>query len=244
MSPIRAVRRLRERGAHPEAGLTLPELLVTLFLLAVIGTLVAQFAVTVSRTVTRESARMDSTNVAAAGMNSLTRVIRAGTAIEWEATGKAGASPMITYAGRERLAMWAAVDTDADRPRPFHVEFRMDAERVLTEHRTTPRKGNAPTEPAWVATGVGTGTRERVIARTIVPRASGEKYLFTYWDEDGNELVPPAGGSLGETDRMQVAAIEVTLKVQADPSERAEPVLLTNKVGISNFKLGAMGVRE
>ena len=242
MSLSRTVQRLRARAGHPEAGLTLPELLVTLFLIAVIGTLVAQFAVTVSRTVTRESARMDSTNVAAAGMNSLTRVVRAGTAIEWQAPGKGGSSPMITHAGRERLALWAAVDTVADAPRPFHVDFRLDSARVLTEYRTTPRKGSQPTEPAWVATGVGTSTAERHIARTIVPRASGEKYLFTYWDEDGNELTPPGTGSLSESDRNRVAAVEITLKVQADPSERAEPVLLTNKVGISNFKLGAMGV--
>lgn len=225
----RLSRRLRPAS---DSGLTLPELLVTMALTAIIGAMVVTFVAGYSRTLTRESARNDSTNVAAVGMNELTRIIRAGVTVKNDHV-PGGREPMIRFAGAERLEMHAGVDTDAINPRPLLVNFRLDGSRVLTETRTTARPGGS-SEAEWVFTGSGTRTSTRAIARKVVPRAAGEPPLFRYYDADGDELLPGAGSSLSSDDRGRVASVEIYLTVQADDTARAEPVTLTNRVGLRN----------
>jgi prepilin-type N-terminal cleavage/methylation domain-containing protein len=225
---------------HDE-GFSLPELLVTMLLMAIVGSMVASLAVSFSRTITRERARMDSTNVAAVGMNEMTRIIRAGTAIRNDYI-PGGAEPIFTYAGNERVTLHAGVDTTTATLRPIQVTFTLDATRVLTESRTTPRVGGA-SEAVWVFTGAGTTTTTRPIARKIVAPSGTEPYLFTYWDASvpAVQLVPPVGGTLSAADLTRIASVEVYLKVQADPTGRADPVVLVNQVGIPNVGLGQLG---
>lgn len=236
------IRRRIAAARASDSGLTLPELLVTMFLMGIIGTLVASLLSTFSTTMTREQARMDSTNVASSGMNEVARIIRAGTAVEWKKVGMGGQTPMVVFAGKERLVLISAVDATAADPRPLQVEFSLDAARVLTEIRTTARKGTAPLEPAWVFSGAGTATTSRAIARKIVAPSVSVPYLFVYRDKDGNVMTPAGTGSLSEADRTKIASVEVSLTVQADPTGRADPVQLINKVSVTNFGLGPMGV--
>ncbi|NCT90867.1 type II secretion system protein [Cellulomonas sp. APG4] len=224
--------RIRSRLPRGEGGLTLPELLVTMTLTAIIGSLMVAFMSGYSRTLTRESARSDSTNVAAVGMNELTRVIRAGVRIENEhAAG--GFDRIFRYAGRERLQLHAGVDSDATDVRPLLIDFSLDAGRVLTETRTTARAGG-PGEAEWMFSGAGATITSRPIARTIVPATSPQTVLFRYFDSTGAEMVPSPGSSLPEADLDRITAVEIYLSVQADPTERAEPVTLTNRVGLLN----------
>jgi hypothetical protein len=201
-------------------------------LTAIIGSLVVTFVASFSRTMTRESARNDSTNVAAVGMNELTRVIRAGVEIENEVAA-GGTDPIFRYAGAERLVMHAGVDADATDPSPILVDFSLDGARVLTETRTSARPGGVG-EAEWMFTGSGTSTTSRPIARTIVPATGPGDVLFTYRDSDGNVLTPSPGASLGADDLDLISSVEIHLTVQADPTERAEPVTLTNRVGLLN----------
>lgn len=227
--------RVFRRRAHGEQGFSLPELLVTISLMAIVGTMVAMFASNFSRTFTEERARMDSTNVAATGMNEVVRIIRAGMQVKDE-TVTGGLQPVFVYAGAERLTMRAAVDTTSGLLRPIQVTFVLDSARVLTETRVTPRAGNAGGSggPEWIFTGPGTTTATRPIARKILPQAGSEPFLFTYYDEDGNVLTPLSGASLSSADMIRISSVEVYLKVQADPTGRAEPVVLLNRTGIPN----------
>lgn len=228
---MRAIRRGRQLG---DAGVTLPELLVTTLLMAIVGAMVASLVTSYSRTVTRERARDDSTNVAASGMNELTRVVRAATTIKHEST-PGGFDPAFVYAGDERLIVNAAVDAESADPKPLRVEFVLDSGRVLTETRTTARAGTTG-EAAWVFTGSGTSTTSRPIARTIVPYGGTGNYLFTYYDESGTQLVPPVGGSLSAAQIDVVSSVLITLQVQADPTGRAAPVTIVNRVGLRNLR--------
>ena len=221
--------------ASDDGGFTLPELMITIFLIGVIGSVVAGFVTMYSRTFTEERARMDSTNVAATGMNELTRVIRAGVTIKNPfAAGGTGYDPAFVYAGAERLTINAGLDTTATLLRPVRVTFSLNTSRVLTETRVTPRAGG-PTEAQWVFTGAGTTTTSRPIARTILSSTASEPSLFRYFDVNGAEIVPPAGGSLSTANMARIATVEVFLKVQADITSRADPVILINQVGLPNI---------
>lgn len=226
------IARVRRNLPQGQAGLTLPELLVTMTLTAIIGSLMVAFMSGYSRTLTRESARSDSTNVAAVGMNELTRVIRAGVRIENDHA-PGGFEGIFRFAGRERLQLHAGVDSDAVSVRPLLIDFSLDAGRVLTETRTTPRVGG-PAEAAWMFSGAGTVTTSKPIARTIVPATGPDTVLFRYFDAAGVEMVPSPGSSLPPADLERITAVEIHLSVQADPTERAEPVTLTNRVGLLN----------
>lgn len=219
-----------------DEGFTLPELMMTIFLIAVIGMVLAGFVSLFSRTFTEERARLDSTNVASVGMNEMTRVIRAGTTITNQYTA-GGFDPAFVYAGAERMTLHAALDTTASLLRPVRVTFALDANRVLTETRVTPKPGGSG-QAEWVFTGSGTTTTSRPIARTIVSSTAGEPPLFTYWGKNGDDwvqLVPPPGGSLSADDMARIVRVDVYLKVQADPTGRADPVVLQNQVGIPNL---------
>ena len=73
---------LRRRvDASSDAGLTLAELMVTLVLMGILGTMMLGATVMVSRTVTNAQASGDSLDIARIGMNRMARSIRAGIEI-------------------------------------------------------------------------------------------------------------------------------------------------------------------
>lgn len=218
-------------------GFTLPELMVTIFLIAIIGSVLAGFVSFFSRTFTEERSRLDSANVAAVGMNEMTRVIRAAIPIKNDfAASGTGYDPAFVYAGAERLTINAGLDTSATLLRPIQVTFSLSSTRVLTETRVVPRPGG-PTEAQWVFSGAGSSTTSKAIARTILSSTGTEPKLFRYYDVNGAEIVAPASGSLTAADMARIATVKVFLKVQADPTSRAEPVILINQVGLPNIGL-------
>lgn len=230
------MRRRHSRCAEDD-GFTLPELMVTIFLIAIIGSVVAGFVSMFATTFTQERARLDSANVAAVGMNEATRVIRAAVPIKNDfAVSGTGYDPAFVYAGAERLTLNAALDTTTALMRPIQVTFSLSSQRVLTETRVAPRPGGA-SEAQWVFTGAGTSTSNKAIARTILSSTGSEPSLFRYYDTNGVQLVPPTGGSLAVADMARIATVEVYLKVQADPTSRADPVILINQVGLPNLGL-------
>lgn len=238
--------RARVRTVHDDDGFGLPELLVSMFLLAIVSTLVVTLVSSFTRTFTRERSAVESTNTAAVGMNELTRVIRSGTEIR--VSGSPFNRPVLIEAMDEGITLYAFLDTDSVNPRPVRVRFRIDATRVLHEDRWY---ADAASAPYWTFGADGRDPdSSRPVARRIVPRGPDETAMFTYrtsevcpegGDPDCNVLVPPAGGTLTEDSRRQIALVEIRLTVQADESQRAEPVTIRNQVGLPNLGIDRLG---
>ncbi|MBO0900373.1 type II secretion system protein [Cellulomonas sp. zg-ZUI22] len=220
------MRGLRRRLlAAGDRGMTLPEVLVTTMLLGFLSALILGLVSSFSQTFSRDRAAADSTTVAAAGMKELTRVVRSGTELRLLGGG-AAPSPVFVEAGANALTMFAYIDTQATSPKPVKVRFSIDAQRRLVETRWAATSTAAP----WSFVATGSPTQTRPIARLI---PVGADPLFQYLDASNTPLTIPASGFT--TDQLRsIAAVRVTLTVQADDTERADPVQIHNAVGIPN----------
>lgn len=227
MSSVRDLRR-------DERGFSIPEMIVAMSLLGVVMTLVLTFVVSFSTTFSKERAAFESTNVAAVGMNSLTKVIRSGTTLTEPDRA------IFLKADNEELIMYSYLADDSVDPAPIRVRFAIDANRQLREARWNASSSDNPwTFPALTAPPVS----QRVVARTIVAPtaaqlAAGGSYLFTYLNIDGAVIpTPVATNQLGN-----IATVRVTMTVQADGTGRAEPVVLQNRVAMPNLTTSRLGL--
>ncbi len=219
MRLVARVRAARER----DEGFTLAELLVTIALTALLTTIVLMFVTTMSKAFTRDRAASDSSMVASVGMNELTRVIRSGTTLRTTASNNA---PVFVAATDNEVTLYAYIDTSASLVKPVKVKFSIDSQRRLIETRWAATTSAAP----W--TFAATAYSTRTVARSI---PAGSDALFTYLDASSNALSTKT--AFTEAQLRTIAAVQVTLTVQADQTGRAKPVRLQNAVGIPNLDI-------
>ncbi|GIG35116.1 PilW family protein [Cellulomonas pakistanensis] len=214
--------RRRPRG---DAGVSLPELLVTMALLGLLTAIVMTLVATSSRSFTRDRAATESAMTASTGMNELTRVIRSGTTLR--PTGVSQDAPVFLDARANALTIYAYIDTSSSSPRPMQARFSIDGQRRVVETRWLATTSASP----W--SFQSSPSSSRPIARSV---PTGAPALFRYFDAEGDELVPPANGSnMSEADRRLVAAVQIHLTVQADGTGRADAVEMQNTVSIPNL---------
>lgn len=218
-----------------DRGVSLAELLVTMFLTGIVGLIVVSFFVAFTNTFNTDRAATDSTTTAALGMNDVTRIVRAGTEIPVE--NQVLNIPVFERAENERMIVHAFVDTSSASPEPVKIEFFVNANRELIERRYD---AIALARGYWAFSATSNG--DRVIARQLPVRQNGEPWLFTYITATGGEFTLAQGATLNETQRRSVAAVRVTLTVQADFTEEAEPVTLRSTVGIPNLGVSRVGL--
>lgn len=220
-------RRLARATAGRDAGVSLPELIITMALLALLTTVVLVLVTNVFGVFSRERAGTDSARTASVGMNELARVVRSGTTVRLVA--QQPEVPVFVTAGPNVVEMYAYVDTSSSAPRPLRVRFEVDAQRRLVETRWTATSTKEP----WTFAPKPTSTR--IIAHDVQTAAATP--MFSYLDAANKPFTIPASGSLTEADRSQVAAVRIRLTVQADTQGRADPVTLRNTVSIPNLGL-------
>ncbi|WP_177199626.1 type II secretion system protein J [Cellulomonas sp. KH9] len=207
--------------------MTLPELLVTMLLMSIVSLLIVGMVSGFSSTFSRERAATDSTTVASTGMKELTRVVRATT--ELRPTGASTNVPAFVDARANSIKVYAYIDTDAAQPRPVLVQFSIDAQRRLIETRWQTSSTASP----WAFPPASAPTSVRPIARAV---PVGAPPLFQYLDKENKPMAVPAGGFTDDQKRL-IAAVRITLTVQADSTGRAAEVTMQNAVGIPNRDL-------
>ena len=214
MTRMRTALRRRVDGPS-DSGLTLAELMVTLVLMGIVGTLMLSATVMVSRTVTNTQASGDSLDIARIGMNRMAHSIRAG--IEIVRSGQAN-QPAIDTMGANTLTMYSSLG-----PNPTKITYAIDANRNLTE--TVVAAGG--TSPYWTFTGTPKTT---IIAYKIPTSAPN---LFTYLDANGTVLVSQSATDDATTGLVK--QIQLNLQCDANPGKGVGPVTLTNTVVLPNL---------
>jgi hypothetical protein len=156
-------------------------------------------------------------NIATIGMERLSKSIRAGTEIKQ--AGHSENIPAFLEAGASRMVFHSYLGSA-----PSRITFDVNSQRVLNE--TVVLADASSTEPYWTFTGPAT---TRIVARKIP--AGLPTPLFRYYDGGGAEIAPT-------TDPAQLRRIEqvqISLTVQADPTNTVRPAVLENRVALPNL---------
>lgn len=231
-------RAVRVRIVEEQRGFSLPELIIAIAITSIVMTMVVSMFSMFTSTFTEERSLTDSVNVAGVGMNETTRVIRAGTIIDRTASSDL---PVFVSANRESVILYSYLADDSIDPAPLMIEMAIDTDRQLVEKRWTATRNSSD---EWVFPAITSPPdKSRVIARKILAPtttqlAAGELYLFTYLTTTGAVINAPVSGA----DLASIAAVKVTMIVQADETGRAQPVKLQNRVGIPNLTASRLGL--
>ena len=211
----RVIRSLRHGHRDvSDQGLTLAELMVTLVLTSIVGTIMLSATVTVTNTMKNNQATGDSLDIARSGINRIARSIRAG--IEISRSGQSN-QPAVDSMAPNSLVIYSSLGTA-----PTQITYSIDSNRQLIETRVAA----SGTSPYWTFTGTGTST---VIASKIPTNASA---LFSYLDANGSALAIQTASDDATTGLVK--EIQINLQVDSTPGLGAGPVTLTNTVVLPN----------
>ena len=214
----RIVARIRHRlvrGKAVDAGLTLIEMMVTLLLMGIVGTILFASVVSVTQTLTHSQANSDSLDIGRIGMNRVAKTVRSGMSIQQN--GLSDLPPLVEISPN-KLTVYASLGTV-----PAKVTYSIDANRQLVENWYA---GVAASSPYWTFSST---SRTEVVARQIPSTASA---LFTFLDSDGAPIANQTSTNVADLSLVHSVAISMT--IDSNPAKGGGPVTLVNTVTMPN----------
>jgi type II secretory pathway pseudopilin PulG len=220
--------RLKTALARRDAGATLTELLVVMLILGIVVAATASLTISLTRTTAQNTARQDQVDAARTAVERISKTTR--TAVKpSQLLGNCSATCEATSAflqgGALTTQFFANLDNPGNAVGPSRITYTIATsgtdKGVLVEkvQRPDPWTTGSLTDGYKYcnaeATGASTDCKNRLTVRKYTGEVSTAKSVFTYWGADGNELKPPAGGTLSAEDLKKVVGIEVTLTVQS-----------------------------
>ena len=232
----------QRKDVGSDRGVTMVELLVAVTLFAILATMIILSVTTFTGALTKDRVSNDNTNIAGIAMSELTRVVRSGTTLPQSG----GDKPAFFSVKNNELVMYAYIDDASQnaQAKPIKIKFSVDpVTRELVETR-------------WTATLVNkfwtfgtTPSSTNVLARQILVPTSSQQQIFTFYTIDpttqlAKPMTLPAAGltmPANEVTLNTIAVVEILVTVQSDPTARAKPVTLKNRVGIPNLGISRLG---
>jgi Tfp pilus assembly protein PilW len=228
------IRRISRRLRSEDAGLSLAELLVSalmsLLILAMIGTFFIQTAKLTANSTQTTNSSNDAANIA----NEITSVIRVATTIP-----KSGAptpDAAIVTGKKDSLVIYSLSNTDPATLAPVKVTFEIadpkgDGSRTLKETRCV------ATSSAGFWNFGGCTPKVRYLGNNLMPITGASDQLFTYLNATGG-VIPfdAATGKIADANLSKVASIVVLVSVRSNGS-RTQQVVISNKVVLGNLGL-------
>ena len=230
-------RRIRARiervTVNRESGLTLVELLVAILIFGLLLTMVGGAYSTISKTITLATNTNQNVSFSSLGMSEMSKVLR--FASTNPVLGHPLDDPAFVVANAETVTVYSYVDANATTPLPVEVTFSLDSQRRLVETRYA---------AVAVATGYysfqATPYSTRILTGVVLAPSTGEPSLFTYLNAGGTALTPGSSG-LSSTQIPLVAAVQIRLKIKGNTVNGANPIILTNTVGLPNLGIARTG---
>lgn len=217
------------RRVRGDSGVTLVELLVTIFLMALVMALVTGMVQSSRGVLVTERARSNDLGVAFPAMDQIQRSVRA---IATPASGGVA----VTEASATRITYFTLAGTNAQPAPTASVTERASAQprRVTLELDTAAGELRMTTVPAtlsstdaWVYTGTG---QDRVLATGIVN--DGSTPLFGYLDD---MRTPITGAISTPPDLKRIAFVEVRLVLDTNNGAGA-PVEVLDTIRLANYR--------
>jgi prepilin-type N-terminal cleavage/methylation domain-containing protein len=192
-----------------EAGYTLVETLIVMFVLSIILTFVYQVLVSTQRNTYAANVRLENLQEGRVLMATITKDLR--TAARLDPTD----SPFLEAAADE-VKFYANLNTFTE---PVLVHIYVDANDRIVEEIL---------RPPYAA-----GTEEiRVVGRYV-----DDPNVFTYYpadDPDTAAVEPPLDFPLDSSDLLMIEAVEVNLAIRKTTNSSMEPTTLINRVRLPN----------
>jgi hypothetical protein len=235
---MRAVR--RPRNARDDAGMTLAELVVSVGLMALIGTMVATVSILVMRTYTGLESRNDNAVQAELGLAAAGKVLR--TAIlpeQLEDTVCVGCGgTAIIQAGSNAVTFYANVGNTAVGPSKVSLVVVPDPQRPGTNQLLQQTEAPIPkTTTSYTfcdRTKPSTCTiRNHVLARGLVTTGPG---VFTYYDYEGSAMSVSSVAS----NLSRVSSVDLVLRVQTSPGGEVPARTTVSRVRLPNVEINVL----
>lgn len=221
MTSIRIRRRLRS-----DDGMSMVELIVTIFVTSIVLAIVGALFVNVFRVTSNSNAATMRSSTAANVMNEISTVIRPAT--NNPVSNSDTSDPAVVAGTPLSLTIYSLVDTAPDNPAPSKVSFSIDAQGNVIESRVA----GTLTGGYWVFTS-------SPVTRSLpgpIQSLSGSSALFVYLDNNNAVLTPGATG-LTLTQRAAVTSIRVMVSIANQPTTGSDPITLVNTFGMPNLKI-------
>jgi hypothetical protein len=222
-------RRIAALRAEPEAGVTLVELMVGIFLTALVLAMIGGFFLQTTR-ITSTAVQSNTTNgTAANAMQEISSVVRLATKVQ--ASGTTTGLPPVVSATSTKLVINALVSvTNPSDPAPTQVTFDSSSGSIV-ESRCVATKQSG----YWVFSTCAS-TSSRNLGGPVVAPSAGQNALFSYLDSTGATLAM-SNGTLPATAYPSVATITASVKMQAAGQTILPPVYITGNIGMPNIGL-------
>lgn len=213
-------------------GITLTELLVTLFVMSVVVTGTATLVIGVQNTNAQNIARTDQIDEARFGVERMAQTLR--TSVMQSQLGCSGCTEDAFIQGEDfRVQFYANIDNPGNTVGPSKVTYAVTptGTGLGDLHQTV----QIPDSPVPAVDGYHYANAgnivDTVIARDV--RTDTGTPLFAYYDGSSSRLVP-SGGALTGTQLANVLAIELQLTVQAQVNHTAQPTTYVQRLMLPN----------
>ncbi|MCU1579257.1 MAG: hypothetical protein JWP19_1461 [Rhodoglobus sp.] len=218
------------RGLRSQDGMSITELIVSIFVTSIVLTIVGALFVNVVRVTSNANATTTRSSTAANVMNEISTVIRPATknAIANSDT----ADPAIVAGTPLSLTIYSLVDTAPDGPAPSKVSFSIDGSGNVAESRVLGTLSSG----YWVFSAAAT-------TRSLpgpVQSLTGTNALFVYLDS-ANAVVTPGSTGLTLAQRASITSIKVTVSIANQPTTGNDPITIIDTFGMPNLKITGSG---
>ncbi len=219
--------RTRLSAADDESGLSLVELIVAMFLSALILALVASFFSQVTRITSTSVQTGNSSAVASTAIFEISNVVHEATTIP-----VSGAAPLLAVntAQPNKLVIYSYVDVSTSvTPVPTRVTFDATGSTIIETRCVATASGSF-----WVFTSCSS-TSTRNMGGNVVAPTGIQLSPFTYLNSTGGTIAL-VSGSVPPASMLLIASIQVSVNIRAAGATTA-PVYLTRNVGMPNLGL-------
>lgn len=220
---VRPWRRRAVDGQSPESGFTLAETLTVMMILGIITALTFGAIIATQKTVRGSIARLDQTQQAKIGVESMTKNLRTAVLPSQILGSCASCEDAAFLAGDwNKVQFYANINNPSNTVGPSKVTYALDASGTLKETIQPPDAHAADDYDYTYCTTIGVGTCKaytRVVARNV--QATAAKPLFTYFDYSGAKLaLPISGATLADVNSM-----DLRLTVKSSPEVKGGTVI-------------------